>query len=272
MSQKLLDLQGATALVTGASSGIGAVTAVTLARAGVTVGLVARRRDRLEAVLSACQEHAPASRYWCADLADPDTAAQLVVDAWETFGHLDVLVNNAAIPMRRHLLRATTQELDHTMRVNFQSPVRMAMTAIPLMLDHGSGVVVNVSSFGGRAGIPGETAYCASKFALCGWTEAAALDLWRTAVRIRLIIPGAIDTEIWHVEGSDPPDYDGPLEPPQTVADGIVTAINSDRFEHYLPDMRDIVAFKTTDIDLYLEGAESMVTHTAAEPGPEPGE
>ena len=92
-----------------------------------------------------------------------------------------------------------------------------------------AGCIVNVSSLGGRLGIAHEAAYCASKFALCGWTEAMAIDLWDTAVDVRLVIPGAIDTEIWDQPGNDPPLYDGPLEPPETVAEAIAAAIEGDR-------------------------------------------
>ena len=106
------------------------------------------------------------------------------------------------------------------------------------MLERDPGVIVNVSSFGGRAGIVKEAAYCASKFALCGWSEAMAMDLFHTGVDVRLILPGAIATEIWDQPGNDDPVYDGPFEPPETVAAGIIDAIEGDAFELYVPDMR----------------------------------
>jgi len=122
------------------------------------------------------------------------------------------------------------------------------------MLERDRGVIVNVSSFGGRAGIPGEAAYCASKFALCGWSESMALDLWHTGVEVRLILPGAIATEIWDLPGNDAPLYDGPLEPAETVGAGIIDAIEGDRFEHYLPDMKGLVEWKTSAIDEFMAG------------------
>ena len=128
----------------------------------------------------------------------------------------------------------------------------MSQALLPRMLERDRGVIVNVSSFGGRAGIMGEAAYCASKFALCGWSESMALDLWDTGVDVRLIIPGAIDTEIWDVPGNDEPPYHGPFEPPATVAEGIIAAIQGDAFEHYLPDMKAIVELKTSAIDDFL--------------------
>ena len=249
-----MKVEGATGLVTGASSGIGAALAPMLAERGATVGLVARRADRLEEVLEQCRAHAPDSRLWALDLADTDAAEALALEAWDAFGHLDVLVNNAALPKRRAVTKLGLDEIRHTMALNFESPVRMGQAVLPRMLERGSGSIVNVSSFGGRVGILHEAAYCASKFALCGWSEAMALDLWHTGVDVRLILPGAIDTEIWDRPDNDEAPYHGPFEPPATVAEGIVAAIEGDQFEHYLPDMRSIAEYKTADIGGFMAG------------------
>jgi len=254
-----MKVDGATVLVTGASSGIGAALAPLLAERGATVGLVARREDRLAEVLERCRRHAPDSRMWVADLDDPAAAEQVATDAWDGFGGLDVLVNNAAIPKRRRAQDLTMAEVEHVLRVNLLSPVRMTLALLARMVDRDRGCIVNVSSLGGRLGIVHEAAYCASKFALSGWSESLALDLWDTGVDVRLIIPGPIDTEIWDQPDNDDPLYHGDLEPPESVAEGIVAAIEGDSFEHYLPDLKAIAAFKTTDIDLFLEGAAAMM-------------
>lgn len=256
-------VEGATVLVTGASSGIGAALATLLAERGATVGLVARRADRLAAVLERCRARRPASRMWVCDLGDTDAAEHLAVRAWDELGGIDVLVNNAAIPRRRRVTDLTVDEVRETMAVNFEAPVRMSLALLPRMLERERGVIVNVSSFGGRAGIPGEAAYCASKFALAGWSESMQLDLWHTVVDVRLVLPGAIDTEIWDRPGNDPPVYDGPLEPAVDVAAGIAAAIEGDRFEHYLPDMKPIVEMKTADIDGFLAG---VVAYSGGDP------
>jgi short-subunit dehydrogenase len=253
-----LPVAGATVLVTGASSGIGAALAVALAEAGATVGVVARREGRLREVLERCQEHAPGSRMWVADLGDVEAAEGLVLEAWDAFGHLDVLVNNAAVPKRRRVQDLTATELDDVLRIDFTSPARMAMAVLPRMLDRDRGVIVNVSSLGGRLGILHESAYCAAKFALCGWSESLAMDLWQTGVDVRLIVPGPIDTEIWDLPDNDAPFYDGPLEPPEDVAAGIIAAIEGEAFEAHLPDLREVITFKTNDIDTFLEASAAM--------------
>ena len=248
-----------TALVTGASSGIGAATARALAARGATVGLVARRADRLEEVAVTCQITAPRSRAWAADLSDPEGAADLALEIWDELGPLDVIVFNAGIPMRRRVDRLTMADVNRVMAVNYFSPVAMTLALLPRLLELGSGTIVNVSSLGGRLGIANEAAYSASKFALAGWSEAMAADLLDTGVSVRLVLPGSIDTEIWDQPGNDPPAYSGPLAPAEEVADGIIDCIASDRFEHYLPDLSAVVELKTKDFEGFVRGMRAMV-------------
>lgn len=253
------------AIVTGASSGIGASTARLLAEKGTTVALVARREHRLLDVLKDCAPHAPHSAVFAADLSDPTDAAALATRVWDHFGHIDVLVNNAGIPMRRPVTRLAISEVEHVMTVNFFSPVSMTLALLPRMLERRSGVIVNVSSLGGRLGIMTEAAYCGSKFALAGWSEAIAADLYGTGVSVKLVLPGAIDTEIWDQPGNDAPLYTGPLVPADEVAAGIVASIESDKFEHYLPDMKAVVEMKTSDIDSFFDGMRAMADQTSRE-------
>ncbi len=253
-----MNVTGASVLVTGASSGIGAALAVQLAERGARVGLLARRADRLGEVLEHCRAAGAEAEMWVVDLDDVDRAVEAAEEAWARFDGLDVLVNNAAIPKRRRVTELTAAELDQVMRINFTAPARMTMALLPGMLDRDSGVIVNVSSLGGRLGILHETSYSASKFALCGWSEALALDLWNTGLKVRLVIPGPIATEIWDLPDNEAPLYNGPFEPPETVAADIIGAIEGDAFEVYSPDMKAIAEFKTADIDTFLAGAAAM--------------
>jgi short-subunit dehydrogenase len=261
-----------TAVITGASAGLGAELARVLAEQGYTVGLVARRADRLRAVLDECRRHSPSSVMWVEDLADPSAPARIAANALATFGVVDVVVNNAATPGVRHVSRLEADEVERVMGVNFMAPVRLTLALLPSMLERDRGTVVNVSSMGGRVGIPRESAYVASKFALCGWSESLALDLWKTGVRVRLIIPGAIDTEIWDRPGEEEAAYSGPKASAREAAVGIAASIDSDAFEHYVPEgplesghtMAQIVGHKTADIDTYF--ARSMEILFGSEP------
>jgi short-subunit dehydrogenase len=249
---------GKRVLVTGASSGVGAALARALAKDGAVVGLIARRRDRLAEVLADCQRAAPDSMMWVADLADTAAVEPLAVDAWDALGGIDVLVNNAAVPKRRAVTALDPVDVEAVMRVNFFAPMRLTLAALPRMLSRGTGMIVNVSSVGGRLGIIHESAYCASKFALCGWSESMAVDLHGTGISVTLIEPGPVDTEIWDQPDNDAPIYDGPKFSPEEVAAGIIAALGSDGFEHYVPDMKAVVDLKNADIDTYIAGAAGM--------------
>src|SRR5580704_9915004 len=128
-----------TFLVTGASSGIGEAVARVLAARGDTVALVARREDRLNAVLADCRVTSPDSQRWAADLSDPAAAADLALAIWDHFGGLDVVINNAAVPMRRHVTQLNMAEVERTMRINYLSPVAISLAVLPRMLQRKSG-------------------------------------------------------------------------------------------------------------------------------------
>jgi short-subunit dehydrogenase len=249
---------GKRVLITGASSGLGAALATALAAQGAVVGLIARRRDRLAGVLAACRESSPGSAMWVADLGDTEAIGGLAAAAWDDLGGVDVLINNAAIPKRRPVGELRPDEVEHVMRVNFFAPMRMTLALLPRMLARGSGLIVNVSSVGGRLGIIHETAYCASKFALCGWSEAMAVDLYGSGVAVKLIEPGPVDTEIWDQPGSEEPLYQGPKVPAAQVARDIIDALGSGQFEHYVPDMKPVVDAKNADLDAFIAGAARM--------------
>jgi len=253
-----LPVKGAKILLTGASAGIGAATARALAAAGAELALVARRRDRLEQVQADC----PGSQVFVADMADLDGLVGLVKEVEDGLGGLDVLVNNAGTPKRRLVTALTPADVEEVMRVNYFAPVRLAIAALPGMLARERGVIVNVASLGGRIGIATESAYCATKFALAGWSEAAAVDLAGTGVAVRLVTPGAFESEIWDQPGSDAPFFDGPKNPPEECAEGILRAIEGDRFETYVPDMQQIVVDKTRDPDTFLAMMADMLATT----------
>src|SRR6201996_5310307 len=198
---------GKRGLITGASSGIGAALARRLAGPGAGPGRAPRRTERLAEVLADCRRTSPESTMWVADLGDTAAVDRFGSRAWDDLGGIDVLVNNAATPKRRVVEALDPADVEAVMRVNFFAPMRLTLAILPRMLQRGHGVVVNVSSVGGRLGIVHETAYCASKFALCGWSESMAVDLHGTGVSVKLIQPGPVDTEIWDQPGSEEPLY-----------------------------------------------------------------
>ncbi len=249
---------GKRVLITGASSGLGAAMARQLAAQRAVVGLIARRRDRLADVLADCRRTSPDSAMWVADLGDTPAVGELALHAWDGLGGVDVLINNAAVPKRRPVTELRPDEVEDVMAVNFFAPMRLTLALLPRMLARGSGMIVNVSSVGGRLGIIHETAYCASKFALCGWSEAMAVDLHGSGISVKLIEPGPVDTEIWDHPGSEEPLYQGPKVAADEVAAGIIAALGSDGFEHYVPDLKAVIDVKNADIDTFIAGVAGM--------------
>jgi NAD(P)-dependent dehydrogenase (short-subunit alcohol dehydrogenase family) len=253
-------IEGAKILVTGASSGIGQALAPLLAERGAIVGIASRRADRLQETLDRCREHAPASRMWVVDLSDVDAAVRLVHDAWEAFGALDGLVNNAAIGKRKIVTDHTADDLDVVMRTNFMSPIRMNLEVLPLMLERGSGTIVNVASGGGRFGIVHESAYCAAKFAMTGWSEVAAMDLADTLIEVKLIQPGAIATEIWVPQPGELPGLAGAeFVTADECATGIVEALETDGVEFFVPAaLKAHVDYKNSDLQGWIDLMASL--------------
>ncbi len=264
-----MKIDGSRILLTGASSGIGEALAPMLAQRGATVAIAARRADRLTATLGACRAYSPDSAMWAVDLSDLDAAVGLVSQAWDALGGIDCLINNAAMGKRKVLTHHTAQDVDEVMRTNFISPVRMNLAVLARMLEQGSGTIVNVASGGGRFGIAHESMYCASKFALTGWSEVAAIDLADTPIEVKLIQPGAIATEIWTQREGELPGMPGAsFVTAEVCAAGIVTALETDGFEFYVPaDLEPIVDSKNDDVAAWID---LMAAIARAEPSPAP--
>jgi short-subunit dehydrogenase len=250
-----MQIDGSKIVVTGASSGIGEALAPMLAERGATVGIVARREDRLKATLALCRKYSPDSQMWAVDLSDIDAAVGLVDEAWAEFGGIDCLINNAAVGKRKLLTDHTPEDLEYVMRTNFFSPVRMNLAVLPRMIERGSGAIVNVASGGGRFGIVHESAYCAAKFALSGWTEVAAIDLAESPIEVKLIQPGAIATEIWIPQPGELPGLPGvEFATAEVCAEGIVAALETEGFEFFVPpDLKAHVDMKNADIGGWIE-------------------
>lgn len=260
-----MEIAGAGIVLTGASSGIGAVTATTLAEKGARLVLVARRKELLEDVAAQCvATGGPAPTVIVADLADLDTAERVVLDADEALGATDVLVNNAGVPKRRHIRDLSFGEVTSIMNINYFSPVRMTMALLPRMIERGHGRIVMMGSLAGRIGAPREAAYAGSKFALAGWSESVAVDLDGTGVSICTIAPAAIESPIWDPELPDNERslFNGELLPTQTVADCVVDLIENGGFERFVPaDMAKVIATKHEDVDRFVKGNIAYVRH-----------
>lgn len=246
------------AFVTGASSGIGAATAVALAEAGHSVGICARRADRLAEV--AARTGGP---MWVADLSDLDALDALCAEVDGAMGGVDLLVNNAGVPKRRRVRAMTATDLHEVMAMNYCSPALLTLAFLPRMLERGSGEIVNVSSMGVHSAAFGVGAYSASKAALELFTESLYLELAGSGVRARVLVPGTTRTEFSDDKpGNEPSMVRGAASgaSAEEVAAAIVATIGDDRFVTYATERDEQgAAAKAADPNGFLATAREAL-------------
>jgi short-subunit dehydrogenase len=245
------------ALVTGASSGIGAASAVALAAAGAAaVGICARRVDRLQTVLDRVRAHQPRSEAFVVDLADLDELPAFAARVERALGPVELLVNNLGAPKRRRMQDMTRGEFEEILRVNFLSATTLTGALLPGMLQRGFGRIVNVSSMGTRTAAVRVGAYAASKAALELWTEGLMLDLLGTGVTAQLLVPGATRTEfsLPRDESDEPFPPDPNALEPDAVAEALVVLLRSDAFEGFAsPAHAELSRTKRADPNAFLD-------------------
>jgi NAD(P)-dependent dehydrogenase (short-subunit alcohol dehydrogenase family) len=187
-------LHDRTAVVTGASRGIGAATARALDRAGARVALVARSRADLEETASGL-EHDPV--VVVGDLLDRRAPIDVGTQALEALGHVDILVNNAAVAARLDTVDSDAEAIDAMLAVNIRAPLLLIATVVPSMIERGSGSIINLSSVSALVGTPRRAAYAASKGGLDAATRSMAMELGPAGIRVNSVAPGVVDTALW---------------------------------------------------------------------------
>ena len=189
-------LSGKVALVTGASSGIGAATALALAEAGASVAIGARRRDRLDELATRLGEGGTAVLPLDLDVTDERSCADAVARTREELGGLDVLVNNAGVMLLGTIVGADPEDWRRMIDTNVFGVLYMTAAAIDGMVEQGSGDIVNISSVAGRVARLGSGVYNASKWAVNAFSESLRQEVTGRGVRIGLVEPGAVATEL----------------------------------------------------------------------------
>ncbi len=191
-------IEGANAIVTGSSRGIGRCIALELASRGANVVVCCQSRlDAAREVRGLIEERGGRAVVAQADLATEDGAASVVGRCVEEFGGVDVLVNNAGMGQLSPIQDLSDTDLERTLRVNLFSYFYMAKHAVEDMIKRGKGgCVVNISSILGMIGGPGQTAYAASKGGITGFTVCLAREVAKHGIRVNAIAPGYIETEL----------------------------------------------------------------------------
>ncbi|MDO8143557.1 MULTISPECIES: SDR family oxidoreductase [unclassified Isoptericola] len=224
-----LDLHGSSAVVTGASSGIGAVVAARLAARGADLVLVARRTDRLEELAARLRaEHGVAVDVVPADLTTPDGVTEVVKAARAADRPVGTLVNNAGFGTHGPFVEEDPQRVDDEVALNVTALTNLTRALLPDLLAHGSGAVVNVASTAAFQPLPRMAVYGATKAYVLSFTEALSVELRGTGVHAIALCPGATRTEFFDVVGSEEPAV-GRFQTADQVADTLFRALDRRR-------------------------------------------
>ncbi len=215
-------LQGKTVIITGASAGLGFATASTFAKQGANVVLAARRAEKLFKAAQALENQGAKVLAVPTNVGEFEQVEVLVQRTQETFGGVDVLVNNAALDYPAPLTELTPSQWDEIIAVNLSSVFYTCKLVFPIMIQQQGGRIINISSVAGKKGWKNATAYCATKFGLTGFTQALNEEGKPHNICCSVVYPGGMDTE-WY---SNP--VSNPLIEPEIVAEFLVTLVTLD--------------------------------------------
>lgn len=224
-------IKGKTAIITGASSGIGKSLALVLAARGANIILAARKAETLQKVAQSCQEMNARAIPVQADVTKEADCKKLIDAALENFSGIDILINNAGISMRSLFINTEVDVLKKLMDVNFWGTVYCTKWALPHLLKS-KGSLVGISSIAGYVGLPGRTGYSASKFAMNGFLECIRSEHYPDELHVLTVAPGFTASSIrdnalkgdGSVQGQSPLE-EGKLMQPEEVAAAIIKAI-----------------------------------------------
>jgi len=223
MTRKLTDK---IAIVTGASRGIGRAISVALARHGATAVLASRDISKLQETADIIESNGGKSLIVTTDLLNEDSIKNLVHKIKDEYGGLDILINNAGITHSAKLEDTTTAAWQQCMQVNATAPFILCRQALPLLKKSSTSYIINISSVVGVKGYPLQSAYTASKHALRGMTMSLAEELNGTNIRVHLICPGGVDTELIPQVRPDLKSHD--LMRPEEIAELVIYLVTHD--------------------------------------------
>ena len=187
-----------TALITGATEGIGRAIAFALGKAGHRIGVCARSAANVDVLLKELAADGITAAGRACDVGDPAQVAALVAHVSDKLGPIDILVNNAGIGVIKPFVELTLEEWDSVMATNLRGLFLVTRAVLPGMRARQRGDLVNISSLAGKRGFPGGTAYSASKHAVMGFSESLMLEVRKDGVRVVAICPGSVDTKLIH--------------------------------------------------------------------------
>ncbi|TFB21741.1 3-ketoacyl-ACP reductase [Filobacillus milosensis] len=190
------DIKGKIAYVTGAGSGIGKATAIELAKEGVHVGLIARTENKLAQVAEEVRQYGVNVEYVAVDITDLNAVNQAIAELRENLGQADILINNAGIGSKGHLVNSDPDEWKKPIEVNVFGTYHVTKAVLPDLIDKNKGDIINISSSNGLKATAGSSAYSASKFAVQGMSEALMQEVRHNNIRVFTMNPSLVATEL----------------------------------------------------------------------------
>lgn len=231
-----MDFKKKTIVITGASSGIGKSSAIEFAKKGAEIALVARRKEKLAQVEQKLSKFGTKVKSIPCDVSDKAQVNMMANQVIESFGKIDVLVNNAGFAIYGLVTKLSIEEIEAQMATNYFGMVYCTKNFLPRMLEQNSGHIVNVASVAASFGLPGIASYCASKFAMLGFSEGLRHELHGTRVGVTVVSPIMVRTNFFdHESFENMPKYSATSLSSQTVAKAVVRAANSPRLEIIVP-------------------------------------
>ena len=213
-----------TALVTGATHGIGRAIAFGLGRAGYRIGVCSRTAPKVESLVAELRAAGIEAAGRAADVADPGQATGVVDHVSKELGEIGVLVNNAGVLIARPIEELTLEDWDLTMATNLRGLFLMTRAVLPPMRARRRGDIVNVASLAARNGFAGGSAYVASKHAVLGFGRALMLELRKEGIRVITVCPGSVDTGMLRDQAMLKPDP-GRILHPEDVAETVLHSL-----------------------------------------------
>jgi len=233
-----MDFKNKVVLITGASSGIGKQTAIEFAKLGSSIILVARRKNKLEQVENELKQFNVNTLVCTCDVSKKDQVEKMSKIVLKKFNSIDILVNNAGFAIYGSVYDLSINDIESQMETNYFGMIYCVKNFLPLMLEKKSGHIVNVASVAASFGLPGIASYCASKFAMLGFSEGLKHELSGTGVGITVVSPIMVKTAFFdHPSFKKMPKYSPTSLNSKTVAKAIVQASNSSRLEIITPSI-----------------------------------
>ena len=231
-----MTFQNQVIMITGASSGIGRRLAIDLAARGAIVAGCGRSIERLRDTLKEVRRLSPPSAMIGCDVSDAEQVKGMMAKIIADFGKIDVLINNAGVGMRKPFVETDLKIIEEIIRVNYLGAVYCTHEVLPSMIDRKTGHIVNLSSGAGLIGTINMAGYCASKFALNGWSETLYHELKPLGINVSVVCPGPVATdfsrEFRNSEPKAPPNL---IVSVDAVVQAVIKVLENKRYEIVLP-------------------------------------